>query len=317
MLDPRLKYLVAVARAGSFTAGAAAVGITQSAVTKSVADLEREVGYPIFERTTRGVVLTERGSYFAERAAMLLEATRDLFDPDARRPNLYSGVLRVGVAPASLEWTVVEAIVRLRKQHPAIKFELTGSGFERMIQQLRSGAIDVAIGLDAALSDWPDVNRTVFGALHTAPFVRRDHPLAREANPTLADLARYDFVSPSISRPHGEVIRDVYTARGVAWQSRVHVIDYFPAVKRLILTSDAIGVVAASYVTQPGFTERFAALSKLDLFPAAPLASAVRAQWEPKPIVRAFLSALRAAQPRSMAISAGNDRVEKALDRAR
>ena len=45
MLDSRLNYLVAVARAGSFTAAAQAAGVTQSAITKSIADLEKEIGY--------------------------------------------------------------------------------------------------------------------------------------------------------------------------------------------------------------------------------------------------------------------------------
>lgn len=68
MLDTRLNHVVAVARAGSFTAAAGIAGVTQSAITRSVADLERQIGYSIFVRTSRGAILTEQGRDFAERA---------------------------------------------------------------------------------------------------------------------------------------------------------------------------------------------------------------------------------------------------------
>lgn len=297
MLDPRLLQLVAVARAGSFTAGAAAAGVTQSAVTKSVADLERELGYVIFQRTARGVVLTERGSYFAERAAILLDDARDLFDPEGRRQDIYSGVLRIGVAPASIEWCVVEPLVQLYSNHPTVRFEVSGANFDRMIQQLRSGAVDIAVGLAEAFSGWPDLRMEAFGHLEVFPFVRRDHPLASAAKVERADLARFNFISPSESRPYGETIRELFTDHGVAWQDRVHVIDYFPAVRRLVATSDAIGVISSAFVAQEAFLERFVVLDQVRLFPSGPMACAVRTKWEPKPATRAFIATLRAVMP--------------------
>lgn len=292
MLDPRLRHLVAVAQAGSFTGGAAAAGVTQSAVTKSVADLEREVGYTIFQRTARGAVLTERGVYFAERAAILLEDTRDLMDPERRRRNPYSGVLRIGVAPASLEWCAVDAIVRLRKNHPQVRVHLSGSTFDQSIHQLRSGAVDVAIGTEAAFVGWPDLRTESFGYIESAPFVRQGHPLTKLPEVTRADLAAYDFISPSESQPYGELIRAIYTDQGIAWQDRVHMIDYFPAVRRMVDTSDVIGVVGSAYAARPGFSEKFAYLDQIKLFPSGPLAWAIRAKWDPKPAVRAFISSI-------------------------
>ena len=55
MIDRRLQYVVSTARYGSFTAAAERVGVTQSAITKSVADLERQLGYSIFTRTARSL----------------------------------------------------------------------------------------------------------------------------------------------------------------------------------------------------------------------------------------------------------------------
>jgi DNA-binding transcriptional LysR family regulator len=58
-MDVRLKHAVAVAKCGSFTAAAKLIGVTQSAVTRAVADLERQLGYDLFHRTARGAFLTD------------------------------------------------------------------------------------------------------------------------------------------------------------------------------------------------------------------------------------------------------------------
>src|ERR1700679_259594 len=117
MLDPRLNHLVAVARCGSFTAAAQAIGVTQSAVTKGVADLERQLGYAVFHRTARGALLTEKGSDFVERAAQLLDGSSSQSDP-------YAGTLRIGVSPASLEWRLIGPLAQLLSRHPSIRFEI-------------------------------------------------------------------------------------------------------------------------------------------------------------------------------------------------
>lgn len=299
MLDPRLNHLVAVARTGSFTAAAQSVGVTQSAVTKSIADLERQLGLSLFHRTSRGALLTERGRDVAERAARLLEDARELLEGSAMKGDPYAGVLRIGVCPASMEWLLIWPLAELLRRHPSIRFEVSGASFERMVQQLRNGAVDVAVGFDAAFSEWPDVVREPVEGLQSTFFVRRDHPLARSPAATLADLANYDFVSPSDSRPYGAIIRDIFESQGVDWRKRLHIIDYFPIVTRIVASSDAIGVVTRDYAASASFQEQFATLDHIDAFPPAPLCCAVRARWEPKPAVRAFIRTMRANIPQA------------------
>ena len=294
MLDPRLNHIVAVARCGSFTAAAQAIGVTQSAVTKGVADLERQLGYSLFYRTARGALVTEKGNDFVERATRLLDDARDLLEGSSSKSDPYAGTLRIGVCPASLEWRLIDPLARLLSRHPAIRLEISSSSFERMVPLLRNGAVDVAIGLDAAFSDWPDLRREPMPELESTLFVRKGHPLLDGGPASLADLAEYGFVSPSDSRPYGAVIRDIYESQGIEWQSRVHVIDYFPIVRRIVASSNAIGVVASSHATSPSFQRDFALLEHLVPFEPARLCCAIRARWDAKPAVRAFIRAVRA-----------------------
>lgn len=293
MLDARFRYAVAAAQAGSFTAAAQTVGVTQSALTRSVADLEREVGFAIFHRAGRGVTLTEQGAEFVEHAARLLEDARDLLASGRQKRDPYAGVLRVGVGPASLEGYVVESLVSLLKRHPAIRLEVSGSNFARIVQQLRNGAIDVAVGFDVAFAAWTDVRQHIVGELRTSLFVRAGHPLVSRPAVGVSELAQFDFVSPSESRPYGQIFHGLYEDQGIDWRDKIHIIDYFPAVARIVGSTDAIGVVDRAYAKRPAFLQNYAVLANDSLVPATTVCAGVRAKWDPKPAAKAFISSLR------------------------
>jgi DNA-binding transcriptional LysR family regulator len=293
MLDPRLNHVVASARHGSFTGAAHAVGVTQSAITKSIAELERQLGYLIFHRTSRGIMLTEEGRGFVERASRLLDDARELLREPTGREDAFAGVLRIGVCPTSLESQLVEPTTRLLTRHPSIRLDLSGSSFERMAQQLRNGAVDVAVGLGDAFGEHPDFRREALGPLRTVWFARKDHPILKVARIGPRDVARYEVVTPSESRPYGARIRQIYEDQGLDAQAHIHVIDYFPIVKRIVANSDALSMTSLEYVNTVAFARRFAVVPVADPLPFSNLCCAVRARWEPKPAVRAFIRACR------------------------
>lgn len=296
MTDSRLNYVVASARHGSFTAAAEAVGVTQSAITKSIADLERHLGFAIFYRTARGIILTEEGRIFAERASILLEDSRNLLQGTSKQHDAYSGILRIGVCPTSLESHLGEPIKKLIVRHPGIRFDLSGSNFERMAQNLRSGAVDVVVGFDDAFREHPEFKRELLGAPRTLMFARKDHPILELTSPTIKDVARFEFVAPSDSRPYGSKIRNYYESQGVEAQSRIHIIDNFSIVMRIVANSNALSMASEEYTATPSFLKRFAVVP-IQTKPAliAHLCCAVRARWEIKPAVRAFIKACQAS----------------------
>jgi DNA-binding transcriptional LysR family regulator len=293
MLDPRLNHVVAVAHGGSFTKAAEIVGVTQSGITKSIADLERELGFAIFFRTSRGALMTEEGRDFVERAERLLDDARSLLQGSRERGDPYAGPLRVGVCPASLEWLLAEPLAALLSRHPGIRYEIIGSSFERMIRLLRNGSVDVALGFDAAFAEWSDVRREPVASMQGVLFVRKDHPLLALDRVRTEDLADFDFITPSDSRPYGVVIREIYESRGIDWRKHLHVIDNFSIVRQIVARSDAIGVTTAELAATPLFANGFAMIADVSPFAPAPLACAVRSRWDPKPAVRAFLAEMR------------------------
>ena len=299
MLDARLVYVVAVSREGSFTAAARAIGVTQPAVTKSIADLERQVGYAIFYRTPGGAIPTESGKAFIVRAGRIVEDTRELLTSREGANDPYAGVLRIGIAPAAMEWQAVDAIELLLKRHPSVRLETSGGSFERTSNQLRNGAIDIAVGLDEAFASWPELERKTIGILQSDLFVRKDHPLVGRASLTSADLAKFDFVTLPESKPYGDIVRGFYEAAGVAWRGRMHVADYFPTVARIVRSTDAISMVQRAFTRTTSFNRFFATLSvEEEIFPTSLLCCAYRAHRELTPAMRAFVSAIRDSNTR-------------------
>jgi len=293
VLDRRLTHVVAAAREGSFTLAAQRVGVTQSAITKSIAELERELGFLIFNRTARGTLVTEEGRVFVERAARLLDDAKDLLQGRSNSHDPYGGTLRIAVCPASLEWQLIEPVTLLLGRHPTIRLEVSGGNFERVVQQLRTGQIDVALGFDAAFREQPDLRIGPLPPLRTTLFVRRHHPILKTDPVTTADLARYVFVSPSDSQPYASTIRGWYESHNIDPREKLHLIDYFPIVRRVVATTDAIGFIAVQFTHSEAFERRFTRVPFLEFFPLKPLCWAVRARWEPRPAVRAFTKACR------------------------
>lgn len=296
-MDRRLLYIVSTARYGSFTAAAERVGVTQSAITKSVAELERELGYAIFNRTARGVFLTDEGRTFVERAARILEDTRELFHGVAAGSDPYEGTLRIGVCPASLEWLLVEPLSTLMARHPSVRLDLTGGSFDKIVQQLRASALDVAIGYEAAFETQPDFRRDPLPPLQTTFFVRQGHPILECGEVTLADIAKYDLISPSGSPPYDIIWRRIYEEAAVEAHGRLHIVDYFPIVARLVANSDAISLAAIQYTHTRIFKSRFACVPYAEGLRPSPLCCATRSRWSPRPAARAFIQACRERFP--------------------
>jgi hypothetical protein len=110
MIDPRLRYLIAIDREGSFSSAAKALSVTQSAVTKYVAEIEKQIGYTLFYRGRHGATCTDLGRDFLERGARLLEDAEDILGPRTGARDPFASTLKIGICPDTLEWQVVEQL---------------------------------------------------------------------------------------------------------------------------------------------------------------------------------------------------------------
>ncbi|AGW89670.1 MULTISPECIES: LysR family transcriptional regulator [Cupriavidus] len=279
-MDARLRQAVAVGRFGSFSKAAEAVGVTQSAVTKSVADLERQLGYPIFHRTSRGVVPTDEGRVFLERALRLLTDAAELLGP-SRLSDPYAGILRVGVFPGRLEWLLAQPLGTLLSQHPSIRLDVTSGTSEQGLRMLEHGDVDIAVGLASAFEGKAQFRCQRIMTIHPCAFVRIGHPALTTGSAPAPRLQGYPIILPS-EIWQGSTLALLSDSYGVDEAGWFHKIENFALACKVVESTDAVGVVDGTVADTPHFRERFRKLDGLRL-PATPVCCATRESWTPKP----------------------------------
>ena len=95
----RLRYIVEIARCESITTAAETLSLTQPALTRSVAEVENELGTKLFHRLPRGVALTEQGERFVQGARRVIGDVDDLISDIRDASEALCGRLRIGVSP--------------------------------------------------------------------------------------------------------------------------------------------------------------------------------------------------------------------------
>ena len=141
----QLRYFVAIADRGSFSAAASAINVAQSALSRHIRQLEEELGGQIFERGARGVALSESGRILLDRARYILDQLDNIAAEVSRENREVSGSVRFGAA-SSLADILYEPIARHIVNHfPRIQLRLSTGLTEDLNGRLLRGALDIAV----------------------------------------------------------------------------------------------------------------------------------------------------------------------------
>lgn len=142
-----LQALVAVAETGSFSRGAAHLDVTQSAVSRSVAELERELGVRLLRRTSQGAHLTPAGERVLERARHILTLL-DLLHDDARASGEITGTVRIACFRSVATHLLPPLMARTRLAYPQVRLEIHDACLERadVERAVLTGRADFGVG---------------------------------------------------------------------------------------------------------------------------------------------------------------------------
>ncbi len=183
----QLAAYAAVARAESFTAAAAQLHVSQSTLSRTVAELERSLGAQLLERDTRNIALTPTGAETLRVADDVLNAHRAGMQELERFVLGESGTVAVSTLPSIAAVLLPEVITRFRNEHPQVAVRIM-DGLERaVLQRVSSGDADFAI---------TTINEST-SRLEHEPWVRdrfvavlpQEHPLAAQEEVTWRELA--------------------------------------------------------------------------------------------------------------------------------
>ena len=141
----QLECVVAVADHGSFRKAAAALGISQPALSAQVQAAEDLLAVQVFERDRRAVLVTPAGEEVIGRARLALEAIDGVADAARRRAEPLVGPLRLGVIPTIAPYWLPALLPAVRKRFPRLELILREEQTVRLLAQLTTGQIDAAL----------------------------------------------------------------------------------------------------------------------------------------------------------------------------
>ncbi|MFI6464051.1 LysR family transcriptional regulator [Streptomyces sp. NPDC050538] len=154
MYDPRqLQVLAEVARTGTYTAAADALGYTQPAISYQMRMLERSVGAPLVTRRGRGVQLTPEGRALARHAGTVLAALRTAEDELAALTAPEAGRVRLSAMQSSCVSLVPRALGTLRRTRPELEVTVTQAECHVSHGLLLEGAVELAVMCDLDFND--------------------------------------------------------------------------------------------------------------------------------------------------------------------
>lgn len=225
-----LQAFVAVAETGSFSLAADRLLLTQPAVSKRVAALEQELERPLFERLSKGVLLTEAGSVLLPKARLILKEMAGCRQLIADLSGTVSGTLRLATSHHIGLHRLPSYLRRYNQMYPCVEFALQFMDSESGWAAVAEGHLEMAV---VTLPRTP-VPRLELHRIWDDPLqvmVSRHHPLA--SGGTVHDLLHYPAIVPEKGSETRRLIDTALEAAGVAFRAGVET-NYLETIGMLV-----------------------------------------------------------------------------------
>lgn len=192
-----LRYLVAVAEHGSFSAAARRLHVAQSAISEQLTNLEEEIGVPLFVRGSRRTSMTTPGELFLTEARRVLASAQYAIDVAQRAHHGKIGALRIGFLSGATGVSFPRLIRLFRKKHPNIQISLVEMTSLQQWQALANGQIDIGFTRRLEPEFRTELRSELMQQDPILAVLPKNHPAAAGGSVNLKDLANDPFVLSS------------------------------------------------------------------------------------------------------------------------
>ncbi len=190
----QVRYFIAVADAEKVSAAATQLGISQSAVTLAIKDLEATLGVTLFTRRSGGVSLTQEGQNFRAHAENIEFVVDDAVASMQRKLPDLSGRVRLGVTYTASGYALFPLLSRFRRRNPSIAFDLVEASREELENMLAREEIDIAFMLVSNLSSPDRFHSKILKKSPRRLWLANTHPLIKKETVSMAEFAAEPYV---------------------------------------------------------------------------------------------------------------------------
>ena len=245
-----LRDFIAVAQHGSLRAAARRLGVSQSALSRSVQGLEHRIGSALFERQSTGIHLTSMGSAFLQRAKAVHNELDRAYQELQQMAGRHRG--RVCVSMGSLPHIALlpYALGQFRQRYPEVQLDLRDQLMPKVLNDLVDGTIDFYVGpvleeLPPTLvsESWLIAHRVVVG--------RRGHPLLKAQS--LGELSDAQWASLSLTDRADDELTSLFAQHGLPSPQVTVVARSALSLLSVLTYSDALAVLPVEWTRTPMF----------------------------------------------------------------
>lgn len=211
----RLRHFLAVYDLRSIGQAAEKLYVTQPALSKSIRQLEDELGVQLFDRTPLGVVPTVFGETLAQHARIIRAEMRHAETEIANLRGAVKGHITVGVGPSIAAHLMPLAAQRVRQDKPGIRLTIIEGLSDTIIPALRRGELDFAVGTWPKVSDG-DLTAEVVLHDRLSVVAGPDHALAGRRRVDLTDLLAFPWILPPETQRWRQTLEETFLAAGLS-----------------------------------------------------------------------------------------------------
>lgn len=285
----QLRNFIAVIEAGTFRQAAKNLHLSQSSISKSLQQLEEEIGAEILHRGARGVVPTAAGEALLARAKIVEAELRHARNDVQMIQGAQVGEIRVTASPSVAMGLLPRAVISFQAERPRVSFRITESVYPDMLPAIRNGDVDIAICLVPTQPRDDTLNFISLIKDCLVPAVRANHPYINRRKLKLADLLDLDWIIHRRSRTGLDVFEQTFATNRLPLPKSTIECGSFACARAFVENGDYVTLMPSQIFFDD---RRPSSITLLDLdspMPSWQVAVISRARHEMSAVCLAFL----------------------------
>lgn len=295
----QMRDVVAIAERGSLRAAARHLSLAQPALSRSVHELERELGVPLFERRARGMILTPMGEAFVRRASAVLSEVRRARDEVEQLHGGTRGRVVAGLSLAAHIELLPRALKPFRVRYPQVQLHIVEGWYPTLEAGLKDGSVDFYVGPKHERPPTAELEQELLFDNTRIVLGRKDHPLAKARS--LRDLVEAEWATTTVTLKAEEELRGLFEERGLPAPRLALQSQSALTMIVALANSDLLTMVPIQWTKFTAVSQSLAPIHLRETFPAPSIVTVRRAGLPLTPAAEFLLDLLRRNIPRPSA----------------
>jgi LysR family transcriptional regulator of abg operon len=291
-----LRDIVAIAERGSLRAAARHLSVAQPALTRSVRELERELSVALFERRTRGMILTPMGSAFVRRARSILGEMRRAREEVEQLHGGTRGKVVAGLSLAAHIALLPKTLSPFRARYPQVQLHVIEGWYPTLEAGLKDGSVDFYVGPEPDAPLPPDLCQEKLFDNTRVILARVGHPLGRAKS--LRALADAEWATTSITFKAEEELHGLFREHGLPPPRLAPQSQSAVTLQIALANSDLLAMVPEQWTNFPAARGMLAPINVKETFRAPSIVIICRTDLPLTPAAEFYLDLLRRGAPR-------------------